>query len=144
MPTWQAEAGNRVFLNPLDQGQVSTILAKSLIHLRRGGILLGAADMGTGGKIVTIEKMGYRRNFSLGLPTLARKVGSPVVKAIARWHKNRVYIEFTKLELPDPNLGEDDWNLVWLERYWDLATPILSSSPENLRFLREFIKIRPT
>jgi hypothetical protein len=77
-----------------------------------------------------------RRQFSAGLPALARLTGSPVVIGLALWKGNRIRIEFQPFENPDNGLGGFDRDRMWLERYWELMQPPIRDSPENLRFLR--------
>jgi hypothetical protein len=115
------------------------ILVKSALHLRRKGVLLGAADMDTGDRVVTIERLGLARTFSLGLPTLARTLGVPTVVGLALWSGQRITIRFAPLEPPDTSLSDEAWNLQWLERSWNVVEPVLAESPENLRFLHQAV-----
>jgi lauroyl/myristoyl acyltransferase len=140
LPAWQAAASRATLVDPRSQDTKSLILVKSAMHLRRKGVLLGAADMNTGDRLVTIERLGFARMFSLGLPTLARTMGVPTVVGLALWHKNRITIRFAPLEPPDPSLADDAWNLEWLERSWGLVEPVLAESPENLRFLHQAVE----
>ncbi len=139
MPPWQAAASRATLIDPRVQATKSVNLVKSALHLRRKGVLLGAADMNTGDRVVTIERLGLARTFSLGLPTLARTLGVPTVVGLALWHANRVTIRFVPLEPPDASLSDEVWNLQWLERSWSLVEPVLVESPENLRFLHQAV-----
>lgn len=140
LPAWQATATDTTFLDPRLPDQKSVLLVKSAIHLRRGGVLLGAADYATGDRVVTMNRFGMPWRFSLGLPALARRLGVPVVVALALWNGNRIEVCSGRLEPPDPGLGEEAWNQAWLERYWAVIEPVLLSSPENLRFLRRAVE----
>jgi lauroyl/myristoyl acyltransferase len=136
VPAWQAATCQATLVDPRSEDTRSLVLVKSALHLRRRGVLLGAADIKSGDRVVKIERLGFTRMFSLGLPTLARKLGVPTVVGLALWHANQIKIEFAPLEQPDASLSDDAWNLAWLERSWSLVEPVLAESPENLRFLR--------
>ncbi len=140
LPAWQAASGDARFVDPRTPDDKSVVLVNAAIHLRRGGVLLGAADMGTGGRVVTIERLGYVREFSLGLPALARRLDVPAVTGLALWHGDRIRIRFVPLEPPSPGLSEDEWNQAWLDRSWAVVEPVLGDSPENLRFLRKAVE----
>jgi len=131
-----AGADHAVYLDPRKQNERSVLLVKSALHLRRAGVLLGAADLAAGEHSIPIERLGMRRQFSAGLPALARLTGSPVVIGLALWKGNRIRIEFQPFENPDNGLGGFDRDRMWLERYWELMQPPIRDSPENLRFLR--------
>lgn len=140
LPMWQAATSRATLVDPRNQDNKSVILVKSALHLRRNGVLLGAADMSTGDRVVTIERLGLARSFSLGLPTLARRMDVPTVVGLALWRGNRITIQFAPLEPPDATLSEDEWNLEWLQRSWRFVEPVLAESPENLRFLRPAVE----
>jgi lauroyl/myristoyl acyltransferase len=140
LPAWQAAISPATLVDPRSQDEKSVILVKSALHLRRKGVLLGAADMPTGDRLVTIEWRGFARTFSLGLPTLARKLGVPTVVGLALWERNRITIRFAPLEPPDASLDDHAWNLRWLERSWGFVEPVLAESPENLRFLQQAVE----
>lgn len=140
LPAWQAATSQATLVDPRSQDTKSVILVKTALHLRRKGVLLGAADMETGERVVTIERLGFTRTFSIGLPTLARTMGVPTVVGLALWNKNRISIRFARLEQPDVSLDDDAWNLRWLERSWDFVEPVLAESPENLRFLHHAVE----
>lgn len=140
LPAWQSAISRATLVDPRSQDEKSVILVKSALHLRRKGVLLGAADMETGDRVVTIERLGFARTFSLGLPTLARTMGVPTVVGLALWDKNRITIRFAPLEPPDASLDDDAWNLQWLERSWGFVEPVLAESPENLRFLQQAVE----
>jgi lauroyl/myristoyl acyltransferase len=139
LPAWQAAASQAKLVDPRSAATKSVILVKSALHLRRKGALLGAADMDTGDRVVTIERLGLARTFSLGLPTLARTLGVPTVVGLALWSGQRITIRFAPLEPPDASLSDEAWNLQWLERSWNVVEPVLAESPENLRFLHQAV-----
>jgi hypothetical protein len=140
LPAWQAATSQATLVDPRSQDTKSVILVKAALHLRRKGVLLGAADMQTGDRVVTIERLGFARTFSLGLPTLARTMGVPTVVGLALWDKDRITIRFAPLEPPGVSLDDDAWNLRWLERSWGFVEPVLAESPENLRFLHQAVE----
>jgi lauroyl/myristoyl acyltransferase len=131
-----AGADHAVYLDPRKQDERSVLLVKSALHLRRGGVLLGAADSATGERPVTIERLGMQWQFSAGLPALARQTGSPVVIGLALWKSNRVHIRFQPFEIPDNGLGGSERDRMWLEKYWENMQSVLCGPAENLRFLR--------
>lgn len=135
MPAWLADRGG-TFLDPLEPDERGVLLVRSALHLRRGGVLLGAADQATGARTIELERLGRRWRFSLGLPALARRLEVPAVLALALWRGERVRIECRRLEPPDAALAEPDWHRAWLESSWDAIEPIVRTEPENLRFLR--------
>lgn len=140
LPPWLAAATRATLVDPRDQASKSVILINSALHLRRKGVLLGAADMATGDRLITIDRHGFVRRFSVGLPTLARKLGVPTVVGLALWRGNRITIQFSTMEAPDDSLSEPQWIAQWLERSWDAVDPVLLESPENLRFLRSAVQ----
>jgi hypothetical protein len=137
LPAWLAERGKATFLDPLAADQRATLLVKSALHLRGGGVLLGAADHASGDRTVVLDRLGMRWRFSLGLPTLAGRLGLPVVVALAGWTGERIRITCRSLE-PPPVSGTAaaDWSHAWLARYWECIEPTVRHEPENLRFLR--------
>lgn len=136
LPGWLVARGGAAFLDPTLGDQRSVLLVKSALHLRHGGVLLGAADQATGDRTITLERLAMRWRFSLGLPALARRLQVPVVVSLALWSGNRIRIECHPLAAPEPTLPEEAWYRAWLDGYWRLIEPVLRRSPENLRFLR--------
>jgi len=136
LPDWLVARGGATFLDPTREDERSVLLVKSALHLRDGGVLLGAADQVTGDRTITLERLGVRWRFSLGLPALARRLQVPVVVALALWREDRIRIECHRLSPPDRALPEADWYRAWLEGYWQVIEPVVRRSPENLRFLR--------
>ncbi|MBM4020992.1 MAG: hypothetical protein FJ284_01895 [Planctomycetes bacterium] len=134
LPDWLG--GDAAFADPLDTADRGVLLVKSALHLRGGGVLLGAADQPTGDRTVVFERLGMRWRFSLGLPALARTLGAPVVTALALWQGDRVRIVCGVLASPAAGLTEEGWHRAWLEAYWRSIEPVLRNEPENLRFLR--------
>jgi lauroyl/myristoyl acyltransferase len=131
-----AGANHATYLDPRQQDRRSFFLVKSALHLRRGGILLGAADLKTGERTICFERLGMRRHFSAGLPALARETEAPVVLGLALWKGNRVHIRFQPLEMPDTPVPAEEQDKAWLESYWDGMQSVIRKTPENLRFLR--------
>jgi lauroyl/myristoyl acyltransferase len=136
LPAWLPAERPGVFLDPRQPEARGVRLVQSALHLRRGGVLLAAADLGSGDRPQTIERLGMTWSFSLGLPALARRLEVPVVATLALWHGDRVRVRCMPLEPPDPGLPEDAWSRAWLDRYWQVIEPVVLDSPENLRFLR--------
>jgi hypothetical protein len=136
LPPWLAARSGASFLDPLEPDQRSLLLVKSALHLRGGGVVLGAADHASGERTVSIDRLGVRWKFALGLPTLCRRLGLPAVVALAGWSGERIRVSCQLLEPPAPALSEDDWNRGWLDRYWACIEQTVRREPENLRFLR--------
>lgn len=136
LPDWIAARGNAVFLDPLEPDQRAILIVKSALHLRKGGVLLGAADLASGDRTVVLDRLGVRWKFSLGLPALTRRLGLPVVVALAGWRGERIHVTCRVLEPPAPPFSEDEWSREWLARYWECLEPTVRHEPENLRFLR--------
>jgi lauroyl/myristoyl acyltransferase len=136
LPAWLPAERPGVFLDPRRPEMRGVRLVQAAAHLRRGGVLLAAADRGTGDRPLKIERLGMTWSFSLGLPALARRLEVPVVASLALWHGCRVRVRCGPLEPPDPGLPDDAWSRAWLDRYWQVIEPVVLDSPENLRFLR--------
>lgn len=139
LPAWLAMSSRAKLVDPRSPDRKSITLVNSALHLRRKGVLLGAADMATGDRLITIERHGFVRHFSVGLPTLARRLDVPTVVGLALWKGDRVVIEFSRLESPDTSLPDSRWTTQWLERSWSCMERILMESPENLRFLKSAV-----
>jgi hypothetical protein len=136
MPNWLPLKVSTKFLDPLFAEQRAMLLVKSALHLRTGGVLFGAADWPSGTQTVTLHRLGTEWMFSLGIPTLVRRLRLPAFLALALWRGERIHLVFTSIQPPDFALAMDEWNRLWLERYWAEIEKIVTSSPENLRFLR--------
>jgi hypothetical protein len=135
LPAWLAERNNVAFLDPLEPDQRGVLLVKSAAHLRKGGVLLGAADHASGERTVTLDRLGLQWRFSLGLPVLASRLGLPVVVALAAWSGERIRVTCQTLEPPTAG-PTAEWCRAWLARYWECIEPTVLQAPENLRFLR--------
>lgn len=146
MPAWFSAGREAVFLNPVITSQRNMLMVKSALHLRQSGVVLGAADLGTGQQVVMLKRLGRTWRFSLGLPALARKMNIPVVTCLALWSGNNVELSCRRLDAPDHDLPEAVWYETWIERYWEIMEPVIRSSPENLRFIRSVLsqKQQPT
>lgn len=136
MPSWLAESPRTQFLDPTDAATKPHILIQSAIHLRDGGALFGASDLATGSQLVVLEKFGEQWSYSLGIPMLAQRLQVPVFFVLALWKNHRVSLEITRMKSPEGNLGEQSWCRAWTLLYSAEIDKIISSSPENLRFLR--------
>ena len=99
-------------------------------------MLLGAADMQTGGRSRVVTRLGRQWHLSPGLPALARRLGLPAFLVLALWRGNRVRISCERIEAPPAELTEDAWEDAWLDRYHVGVEDVVLASPENLRFLR--------
>ena len=136
LPPWLPATTNATFLDPLLPDERSVLMVKSAVHLRRGGVLLGAADMQTGARSQEFGRLGRRWHLSPGLPALARRLSVPTFLMLALWQGNRVRIDCHRLDPPADELADDQWQQAWLERYWNELEKCITSTAENLRFLR--------
>jgi len=139
LPAWLPAERPGVFLDPRDRHARGVRLVQSALHLRRGGVLLAAADVGSGDRSIRVERRGMPWSFSLGVAALARRLETPVLATVALWRGGRVRLQCVPLEPPDPGLSEEAWRGAWLERYWMVIEPVVCGSPENLRFLRRVV-----
>lgn len=124
------------FANPLDASTGSVLLARTAAHLREGGLLFAAPDVASGVRTVTLQRFGATWTFSLGIPALARRLEVPVFLVLGLWREGRIRMEVKALPPPDRGLSENAWHEAWIESYWNAIEDIVTSSPENLRFLR--------
>jgi hypothetical protein len=136
MPQWMKQRPDTVFCEPFDPAERPAILVRSALHLRGGGVLMGAADAASGERFVDVQKFGASWRFSLGLPSLVRRLHVPVFLALALWNGTRIRINIHRLEPPDDQLAEEAWCKEWIMRYSDALDGVITTSPENLRFLR--------
>jgi hypothetical protein len=136
LPDWIAKETGTTFLDPTSPSERPTILLKSALHLRHRGVLMGAPDVATGQQTISLEGPGTRWTFSLGIPTLARRLNIPVFLILALWQDYRLRLRYEPIAPPPADLPDDDWNRVWIESYWQILEPLLRDSPENIRVLR--------
>lgn len=136
LPEWLSQIPNATFLNPMPPAERAVLLVKSAMHLRGGGILLGAADMKTSGRSRELFKFDRCWHLSPGIPTLALKLTVPTFFVLALWHGNRIRIICQRMELPYNEMTDEQWQQAWLDRYWSELEKLIPSTPENLRFLR--------
>jgi hypothetical protein len=142
LPEWLSHSPNATFLDPLPPAERAVLLVKSAMHLRQGEVLLGAADMNTGGRSQELNRFDYCWHLSPGLPALARRLAVPTFIMLALWQGNRIKIMCQRIEISEKDLTDEQWRQAWLDRYWSELEKIISSSPENLRFLRKIDKGR--
>lgn len=141
LPEWLTSDRASTFLSPMLSGERGALMVRSALHLKQGGILLGAADMTTGERIISRERLGRTWRFSLGLPALARQLNVPVVACLALWKGNAVELACRPIVPPAFDLPETAWYEEWIERYWAILEKIIKSSPENLRFMRRVFSL---
>lgn len=137
MPEWFVHTATSSAINPVDVRVRHVVLPRSAAHLRSGGIVLGAPDVATGRRRVVLERLGTRWELSLGLPTLVRRFSVSAFVVMARWRGERLHLSAEAIEPPSDELDGEEWCRAWLERLWaDHLAPVITSSPEDLRFLR--------
>jgi len=136
LPDWLPRTWPGVFLDPRRPAERGIRLVQAAMHVRRGGVILAAADVASGDKPVVFERLGLPWRFSLGLPTVARRLQAPVVVTLALWQGNRVRVTCLPLEPPGSELSEPEWCQAWLDRYWQIMEPVVRDTPENIRRLR--------
>ncbi len=135
-PAWLSQSPNATFLDPLPPAERGVLLVKSALHLRRGGILLGAADTKISGHSREVIKFDHCWHLSPGLPALAFKLNVPTFFVLAQWHGNRIRIKCQRMEVSYNEMTDEQWQQAWLDRYWSELEKLITSRPENLRFLR--------
>jgi len=136
VPGWLPRKTTAKFLDPLFAEERAVLLIKSALHLRAGGVLFGAPDWASGTRTVALPRLGVECFFSLGIPMLVRQLRLPAFLVMALWHGERIQLTSIPIYPPDFAMAADEWNRLWIERYWGEIEPIIRSSPENLRFLR--------
>lgn len=137
MPRWLPQSTAATLLDPRVERERSALLVRSALHVKGGGVLLGAADFPTGARVITHQALGMEWNISLGLPALCRRLGAPAFLVMALWRGDRVRVETTRLDAPDAVLPEDEWHRRWVAGYVAGMERALRSGPENLRVLRQ-------
>jgi len=136
LPDWLAGATGGRFLDPLPAADRAVVMVKTAVHLRSGGVLLGAADRMHGGQLLRRAAVCQEWMFAPGLPTLARRLGLPTFLTAAVWDGHRVRVECRRQESPPATLPPEAWHEAWVEDYWRWMKGIIDRGPENLRFLR--------
>jgi hypothetical protein len=136
MPEWLPLKTGAKFLDPLFAEDRAALLVRTALHLRTGGLLFGAPDWASGARPVILNRLGVDWAFSLGIPTLVRQLRVPSFLVMALWRGDRIQMVCTPIHPPDFSIDKDTWNRLWVEQYWGEIEPIVTSSPENLRFLR--------
>ena len=130
-PEWWKNGFEVTYVDP---ARNPASLAKTAFHLRNNGVLFGAPDTPSGRNTVKLD--GFAPwHFSLGLPTLAKKLALPVFRFTALWHENRIRISYERVATPPDRLTDDAWNRQWLDYFSGPLDRIAQASPENLRFL---------
>lgn len=136
MPAWLPAATTATLLDPRVPRDRSALLVRSALHLKAGGIVLGAADYPTGDRVATQPGLGLEAGVSLGLPSLCRRLGVPAFFIVALWHGDRIRIASARLEAPEGDLTDDEWNQRWVQAYAAHLGRAAGCGPENLRVLR--------
>ena len=136
LPGWLPAATGGQFLDPIPAAGRAALMVKTAVHLRSGGVLLGAADRVHGGQLLRRSAVCKEWMFAPGLPTLARGLELPTFLTAAVWDGDRVRIECRPQPSPPATLATAAWQEAWLEDYWQWMNGIIAAGPENLRFLR--------
>lgn len=123
-------------VDPVMAPDKAALLVDAALHLRRGGLLLGAPDVDTGHRTITKKHWGMDWSVSLGLPALIRRLNLPTYFICGIWRQRRLTILLRPLPAPASGLPEQEWVDEWVERYWDEVKPVLFNDPANLRPLR--------
>jgi len=131
-PDWLDHRSDALWLDPNQEAHRANILVRSAMHLKKGGLLFGAAD-GVWGRTVSVNANGRTRRYALGIPTLARQFDVPVLLFVALWSGERVRLVATKVEPPPAWLDEDAWNNAWVTSYSRQLNDAVGGTPENLR-----------
>ena len=136
LPDWLPAATGGLFLDPIPAAGRAALMIRTAVHLRSGGVLLGAADRVHGGRVIRRAAMCREWKFSAGLPALARRLNLPTFLTAAVWDGHRVRVECRQQDSPPATLPPEAWQDAWVEDYWRWMKGIIDRGPENLRFLR--------
>lgn len=136
MPRWLPQSTAATLLDPRVERERSALLVRSALHVKGGGVLLGAPDFPTGARVITHRALGMEWTISLGLPALCRRLGVPAFLVTALWRGDRVRMETIRLDSPDAALPDDEWHRRWVAGYFAGMERAMRSGPENLRVLR--------
>jgi hypothetical protein len=139
MPTWLPDIAGQL-LNPVSESDRANIMVKAALHLRTGGLMFGAPDGGASKTRISVIGHNRQWQFSVGIPAMARLLAIPSFTLLTLWEGNRLTLRVRPIVAPDPGLAPDDWHQAWIMEYWHAISPIIQSSPENLRFLNRMFR----
>lgn len=122
---------NRLFRTLTSDDHVN-VLASARACLKRGGVVVLAADGKVGERARDVQILGRSLKLQPGTARLARLTRSPCLPVVGAWHGRRVRLVFGEpiepREAPGPE-WEDEWlrlYVCWLERW-------VKGDPENVR-----------
>jgi hypothetical protein len=139
MPPWLPEVSGPL-LNPQHRSDRATIMVKAALHLRAGGLLFGAPDGGAGHTRISVESYNRTWHFSVGIPAMARLLRCPAFTILAVWEGTSLKLRVVPITTPETALSPEAWHHAWIMDYWNTISPIIRSSPENLRFLSRMFR----
>lgn len=136
MPSWLQGATLARFANPCQPDERAALLVRTSLHLKRGGVVLAAADWPTGARTEARKFGSTEVRMSLGIPALSKRVGVPCFLVMALWRGDRVAITGTRLLDPCASISDEEWNQKWVDCYWQAVHKAMLAGPENIRMLR--------
>jgi len=114
-------------------------LAACLLHLRRNGVVMIAADARWGSHFKPYPFLNHSMSMSVGTAHLARMAVVPTLWFFTLWDSQRkkiqVIIEDSGL---DSGQAMEDWEDVWVSAYLQRLAEIMLHQPENLGFAGGF------
>lgn len=114
-------------------------LAACLLHLRRNGVVMIAADDRWGSRFKPYPFLSCSMSMSLGAAHLARMAVVPTLWFFSLWDAQRkriqVIIEDSGL---DSGQAVENWEDVWVSAYLQRLAEIILHQPENLGFAGGF------
>lgn len=116
-----------------DGGSAKTALARSLLHLRRNGVILASPEGRSGARHTEIEFLGQRITLFSGIGELAQVSGAETCLYTATWAKtNRIRI--TLGPLISPRGAREVWLSQWNAIYLQFLRTHMRSKPADLGF----------
>lgn len=110
-------------------------LVRSALHVRGGGVLLGAPDADLSARHHCVEAHRTSWCCSPGMSALARRLDAPTFLALATWHGRRLHVTFAPFPRPDNSLPDAEWDTQWCEEYLGRLIRLVDESPRSLQFL---------
>jgi hypothetical protein len=111
-------------------------LATCLVHLRRNGVVVVAADGRWGHGFRQYSFLNHAITLSPGTAQLARMARAPTLWLFTLWgterKRKKVIIEKPGL---DPVLATENWEDIWIDAYLRRSAEVMAHQPENLGFV---------
>ena len=110
-------------------------LTACLLHLRRNGVVMAAADGRFGSAMRPYLLLNHSVGLQTGLANLCRMASAPTLWYSALWEPQGGGIRFQFEESGlDPEPNPETWEEAWLSAYAKWIGNIMTTRPESLRF----------